>query len=219
MKFKSGLFNFSIISLFILVLLVAFSSPLGAQTLSARKKASALAASMQPAQAAQPAQATEPVQAIQPVPVTQPVPATTAETAPTAETAKPTQKLTSGEDADYWFNKGALCATYGNDRAAIKYFQKTITLDPNRSGAYFEEGISYGQLGQFDKALALIDKALEMQPQNGLYLYGRGRVYLLAGEKEKAMQDFKKAAELDNDDARNYLDWLARNEESSTSDE
>ncbi len=213
MKFKPGLFNFSIISLFILVLLVAFSTPLGAQALSAKKKASALATSMQPAQAAQPAQATEPVPAIQPVPATKPVPVTT------VETPKPIQKLSSGQDADYWFNKGALCATYGNDRAAIKYFQKTITLDPNRSGAYFEEGISYGQLGQFDKALALIDKALEMQPQNGLYLYGRGRVYLLAGEKEKAMQDFKKAAELDNGDARNYLDWLARNEESPTSDE
>jgi Flp pilus assembly protein TadD len=213
MKFKSGFFNFSIISLFILVLLVAFSSPLGAQALSARKKASALASSMQPAQTAQPVQTTEPVQAIEPVQTSKPVPATT------AETAKPNQKLTSGKDADYWFNKGALCATYGNDRAAVKYFQKTITLDPSRSGAYFEQGISYGQLGQFDKALALINKALEMQPQNGLYFYGRGRVYLLAGEKEKAMQDFKKAAELDNEDAQNYLDWLARNEESSTSDE
>ena len=52
-----------------------------------------------------------------------------------------------------------------------------------------------------------------MQPENGLYLYGRGRVYLLAGEKEKAMQDFNKAADLDNEDAQNYLDWLARNEE------
>ena len=41
------------------------------------------------------------------------------------------------KDADYWFDKGALCATYGNDSAAIKYFQKAIVLDPQRSGAYF----------------------------------------------------------------------------------
>ncbi|MEJ2166914.1 MAG: tetratricopeptide repeat protein [Desulfobacterales bacterium] len=133
--------------------------------------------------------------------------------ATTAETAKPTQKSSSGKNADYWFDKGALCAAYGNDRAAIEYFQKVIALDPNRSGAYFEQGISYGQLGQFDKALDLINKALAMQPENGLYLYGRGRVYLLAGEKEKAMTDFKKAAELDNEDAQYYLDWIVRNEE------
>jgi tetratricopeptide (TPR) repeat protein len=113
------------------------------------------------------------------------------------------------KDADYWFNKGALCATYGNDRIAIKYFQKAISLNPNRSGAYFAQGISYGQLGEFDPALARINQALEMDPQNGLYLYGRGRVYLLAGKQEQAMEDFKRAAELDDEDAQTYLKTMA----------
>ena len=112
--------------------------------------------------------------------------------------------------ADYWFDKGALCATYGNDSAAIKYFQKAISLDPQRSDAYFEQGVSYGQLENFFKAIALIDKAIEMKPHSGLYYYGRARVYLLADEKEKAMEDFKKAAELDDEDAQNYLNTIAR---------
>jgi len=120
------------------------------------------------------------------------------------------KKTTSPRDADYWFDKGALCATYGNDRAAINYFQKAISLDPNRSGAYFEQGISYGQLGDFDKAVTLVNKALEREPQNGLYHYGRGRVYLLAGKQDQAMQDFKKAAELDDEDAQTYLKHVAR---------
>jgi tetratricopeptide (TPR) repeat protein len=113
------------------------------------------------------------------------------------------------QDADYWFDKGALCATYGNDRAAIKYFQNAISLNPNHSRAYFARGISHGQLGEFRKALVLINRALEMEPQNGLYLYGRGRVYLLAGEEEKALQDFKRAAELDDEDAQFYLELTA----------
>ncbi len=117
---------------------------------------------------------------------------------------------TSPGDADYWFDKGALCATYGNDRAAINYFQKAISLNPNRSGAYFELGISYGQLGDFDKAITLVNKALEKEPKNGLYHYGRGRVYLLAGNQEQAMQDFKKAAELDDEDAQAYLKHIAQ---------
>jgi len=121
------------------------------------------------------------------------------------------KKTTSPQDAGYWFDKGALCATYGNDRAAIGYFQKAIALDPNRSGAYFEQGISYGQLGDFDKAISLVNKAIEMEPQNGLYLYGRGRVYLLAGKQDQAMEDFKKAAELDDEDAQTYLKHVARN--------
>jgi tetratricopeptide (TPR) repeat protein len=115
-----------------------------------------------------------------------------------------------GEKAAYWFNKGALCATYGNDRAAIEFFEKAITLDPQRSDAYFEQGISYGQLGDYQKALILINKSIQMEPQNGLYYYGRGRVYLLAGEKEKAMQDFKKAATLGNEDAIDYLNYIVQ---------
>jgi tetratricopeptide (TPR) repeat protein len=38
------------------------------------------------------------------------------------------------KDADYWFNKGALVSTYGNNQAAVKYFQKAIVLNPNFSG-------------------------------------------------------------------------------------
>ena len=113
-------------------------------------------------------------------------------------------------DADYWFDKGALCATYGNDPAAILYFKKAITIDPQRHDAYFEQGISYGQLENFPKAIALINTAIEMNPHNGLYYYGRARVYLLADEKEKAMVDFRKAAQLDDEDAQNYLNTIAK---------
>ena len=113
-------------------------------------------------------------------------------------------------DADYWFGKGALCATYGNDPTAIKYFQKAIVLDPQRSGAYFAQGVSYGQLEDFFKAIALINKAIEMEPHNGLYYYGRARVYLLADDREKAIEDFKKAAELDDEDAQIYINTIAK---------
>jgi len=136
-------------------------------------------------------------------------PVKTSSAAP-SETAK--KAAVSRKEADDWFDKGALCATYGNEQAAIKYFQKVISLDPQRSGAYFEQGISYGQLAQYTKALDLINKALELESQNGLYIYGRGRIYLLAGKTEKAMEDFKKAAELDDEDAQTYLESLASNE-------
>jgi Flp pilus assembly protein TadD len=132
---------------------------------------------------------------------------------PAAGKTKTSKKVvTPVKNADYWFDRGALCATYGNDAAAIKYFQQVIKLDPKRSGAYFGQGISYGQLGQFDRAMPLINKAIEMQPQNGLFIYGRGRVHLLAGDSEKAMADFKKAAELDDEDAQAYMETVARTE-------
>ena len=62
--------------------------------------------------------------------------------------------------------------------------------------------------GQYPKAIAQINMALKQEPQNGLYYYGRGRVYLLWGDKAKAMDDFKKAAELGDEDALNYLEYI-----------
>lgn len=116
------------------------------------------------------------------------------------------------KDADYWFDRAALCATYGNNQAAVKYYQKAISLEPHKSEAYFGQGVAYGQMEQFFKAIELIDKAIQLESNNGLYYYGRGRVYLLAGEKEKAMADFEKAAELDDEDAQVYLGDIADNQ-------
>ncbi|MGE5259220.1 MAG: tetratricopeptide repeat protein, partial [Hyphomicrobiales bacterium] len=124
---------------------------------------------------------------------------------PAAKGQKASSAAPESKDPNYWFQKGALCSTYGNNQAAIRYFGKAVTLDPNHSGAYFSQGISYGQLGNYSRAVADINRAIEMEPQNGLYYYGRGRTYLLAGEKDKALQDFRKAAELGDEDAQEYL--------------
>jgi tetratricopeptide (TPR) repeat protein len=126
-----------------------------------------------------------------------------------SQTKKQTSKALK-KDADYWFRKGALVATYGNDKVAIQYFGKAIALDPNHSRAYFEQGIAYGQIGDYQQAISLINRALKLDPQNGIYHYGRGRVYLLSGDDAKAMEDFKHAAELGDEDALNYLDYIGQ---------
>ena len=109
------------------------------------------------------------------------------------------------KDPTYWFQKGALCATYGNNQAAVRYFGRAIALDPGRSAPFFSQGVSYGQLGQYDKAFVAINRAIEMEPRNGLYYYGRARTYLLTGDRQRAMQDFRAAADLGDEDAQAYL--------------
>jgi len=136
----------------------------------------------------------------------------TAEKSSADQTRTAKKKVESVKNADYWFDRGALCATYGNDKAAITFYQKAIKFDPKRSGAYFSQGVSYGQLGEFEKAIPLIDKAIKMEPQNGLFIYGRGRVHLLAGYRQMALADFKKAAELDDEDAQAYMEKVAQAE-------
>ena len=194
MKLKSVLSSISI-SLLTLALVVAFSYPTAAQGTDQKQEISKTLAATNTG-----------TPRVKPVKIDE----STAK-APAHKNSVADAKITTlTKDADYWFAQGALCATYGNDRAAIKYFQKAISLDLNRDDAYFEQGISYGQLGDFEKAVTLVNKAIEMEPQNGLYLYGRGRIYLLSEKKDLAMQDIKKAAELGDEDAQAYLNYVAR---------
>ncbi len=119
-----------------------------------------------------------------------------------------TEKKTDDQEknADYWYDRGILVSVYGNDKAAIQYFQKVIELDPQRSDAYFQLGVSYGELGEYQKAVSFIDKAIELNSDKSVYYYGRGRVYLLSGDEDKALADFKQAAEMGSRDAKNYLE-------------
>ena len=118
---------------------------------------------------------------------------------------KVSAKKGAKDDPAYWLDKGAICATYGNDKAAIIYFKKAIGLDSDNTAAYFNLGICYGETGQYEKALMSINKAIDMCPEKASFFYGRGRVYLLSGDKEKAIEDFKRSAELGNPDTQDYL--------------
>lgn len=117
---------------------------------------------------------------------------------------------TPAQRARQWSEKGAICAAYGNHRGAVRYFNRAISLDPSVSVYFFGRGISLGEMERYADALGDIDHAIELNPDRPAYFYGRGWVHLLAGDQEKAVADFKQAAEGGNQDA---LKYLARNSE------
>jgi len=112
----------------------------------------------------------------------------------------------------YWMDRGGLLSTYGNYKGAVRCFQKALDLAPDLVEAHFQQGVAYGEMGQFEAAIGAISRAIDRMPTNGAYFYGRGRVYLLAGDTDLAMKDFMEAGFLGNEDARIYLqhagvDW------------
>lgn len=118
---------------------------------------------------------------------------------------KKKRKLTP-DTAAYWINKGSLYSSYGNDTAAIRSFKKALELDPKAVDAEFKLGVSYGALREFDKALKHINRVIKISPENGRYRYGRAWLYLLSGQRDKAMDDMKTAAAMGNPDAIGYLE-------------
>jgi superkiller protein 3 len=107
---------------------------------------------------------------------------------------------------EYWLDQGGLFATYGNYTAAIEAYKKVLALDPQNAEAYFDMGVAYGELDEFDSAILHINKAITLDPGQGRYYYGRARVYLISGQSVKALDDFKKAAEMGDLDAIFYLE-------------
>jgi hypothetical protein len=112
----------------------------------------------------------------------------------------------------YWMDRGGLLSAYGNYKGAVRCFQKALDLSPDLVEAHFQQGVAYGEMGQFEAAIGAISRAIDRMPTNGAYFYGRGRAYLLAGDTDLAMKDFMEAGFLGNEDARAYLkhagvDW------------
>jgi hypothetical protein len=120
------------------------------------------------------------------------------------EPAQPTQPIV--KDAGYWIDQGGLAATYGAYESAIRYYKKALAMGADEGWVYFNMGIAYGELGDYPQALVHLGQAIQITPDEGAYYYGRARVYLLSGEKDMAMEDFERAADLGDLDALQYLE-------------
>ncbi len=125
---------------------------------------------------------------------------------PEAEKAKARPDKDSPQ---YWLDKGALFAAYGNERRAIENFKKALELDPENSLAYFHLGVSYGEAGKYERALDAVNRAISLEPENGDYYYARGWIYSLAGERGRARKNMKRAARLGSTDAEKYLESIS----------
>ena len=120
---------------------------------------------------------------------------------------------TPAEDArriGAWWNQKA------DPRWTIMGMQKAISLDPKDAYAYVELGIGYGELGQYQKEIDNITKALSLDPNftrtNDARAYAareyeaRGVAYCMVGQIERGLDDFNKSISLNSKSAYTYND-------------
>jgi tetratricopeptide (TPR) repeat protein len=109
----------------------------------------------------------------------------------------------------YWFEKGSLLSVYGNQDAAIRAFEKAIEIKPDYSEAFFHLGIAYAEKDLFEKALAAMNRAIEINPEIARYHYGRGWVHIRFGNRDYGILDMQKAADGKHPDAITYIEKIA----------
>jgi adenylate cyclase len=80
---------------------------------------------------------------------------------------------------------------------AIAAGKRAIELEPNGADGYMHLGYTLSFAGRPDEALGYLNKAIRLNPFPPYYIYrDMGKSYLLKGQYEKALPEFKKALQL-----------------------
>jgi TolB-like protein/DNA-binding winged helix-turn-helix (wHTH) protein/Tfp pilus assembly protein PilF len=93
----------------------------------------------------------------------------------------------------------ALAYAYGaewNWTAAEKEFQRALDLNPGYVAGLYQYGFILSLLGQHERAIPLIDRAVASDPLSPIVLYRAGRVYYHARRFDKARELFERILEL-----------------------
>lgn len=107
------------------------------------------------------------------------------------------------QNSDYYFLSGNLHFDSHQFDLALSGFSKAIEIHPTFN-LYYNRGLTYGNLQQYDKAIEDYVKALTFNAKDPSVYYYRGNSYLLLGEYKKAINDFNKAISLKPEFAEAY---------------
>ncbi|MEO0232816.1 MAG: tetratricopeptide repeat protein [candidate division WOR-3 bacterium] len=90
-------------------------------------------------------------------------------------------------NSNKWFELGMIYESLNMVENAEKCFEKVIKIDSLNASAYNYWGYMLAERGiKLELAMKLIEKALQIEPNNGYYLDSMGWVYYKMGEYEKA---------------------------------
>jgi tetratricopeptide (TPR) repeat protein len=104
------------------------------------------------------------------------------------------------EDAEVLYNIGVIHGEAKNVEEAIRYMRIVLGLDPDHAGALNYVGYTYAERGEnLDEAEAMIERALELRPDDGYITDSLGWVYYMRAQLL-----------LGGGQAREAKTWLAR---------
>ncbi|MFC1512496.1 tetratricopeptide repeat protein [bacterium] len=99
-----------------------------------------------------------------------------------------------------YYNLGVIYEQTGKKQKAFEIFEKLLSIDNKDAAASNYVGYMLAEEGRdIDRALELINTALESEPDNYAYIDSLGWVYYKNGELSKALKELKKASKMSYD--------------------
>ena len=112
--------------------------------------------------------------------------------------------ITNPKTAGEFFLKAYVAQIDEHHDTAIKYYKKSLDLDPDDAHVYNNMGVAYKNKGDHDKAIEYCQKAIELKPDNAEPYNNMGIAYGGKGDHDKATECFLKAIKLKPDYAEAY---------------
>jgi tetratricopeptide (TPR) repeat protein len=125
----------------------------------------------------------------------------------TQQLKKEFQQASQGLTAVDWFYKaGALWdgGRFTDPKKAIVYLSNAIKLKPNLADAYYNRGIAYKGLSQYQHAIEDFNETIRLKPDSAGAYNNRGTTYAELGQYQRAIEDFNEAIRLKPYDATSY---------------
>ena len=95
------------------------------------------------------------------------------------------------------FNMGALYFRDGNYELAMMYYRRSVERNPKFAMGYRGLGDVHLALEELDMAFDNFEQALELAPDDPPSLYEMARLYDRRGDKEKALEYYRRVVEVD----------------------
>jgi len=111
------------------------------------------------------------------------------------------------ETAVDWFNKAIALSDgkkFTDPHKAILYLSNAIKIQPNDAEMYYNRGVAYENLGQYQPAIKDYNQAISLKPAYSEAFYNRGTLYSEIGQYRQAIEDFNQAISLQPNDAEAY---------------
>jgi len=105
-------------------------------------------------------------------------------------------------DSEFWYQKGVCLSQLNHNKAAIKCFKKSLSLNPFDIEISLDLASSQLALNRFSDAADTLQSALEIEPNNHIVFYKFGKLYQQKHLYDLSIDFFRKAIEID----KNYSD-------------